>query len=47
MQGVQLGYGFRDPAIIHWASPIFVGYVVLIGSLCTTERRYDCLGEVL
>ena len=39
MQGGQLSLGFRDPAVTHSASPIFVGYVVLIGSLCTTEGR--------
>jgi hypothetical protein len=39
MQGGQLSLGFRDPAVTHSASPIFVGYVVLIGTLCTTEGR--------
>jgi Na+-translocating ferredoxin:NAD+ oxidoreductase RnfD subunit len=39
MQGVRLSLGFRGLAVIHSASPIFVGYVVLIGSLCTTEGR--------
>jgi hypothetical protein len=47
MHGVRLSLGFRGLAVIHSASPLFVGYVVLIGSLCTTEGREDCLGEVL
>ena len=34
-----MSFGFREAAIIRSVSPLFGGYVVLIGSLCTTESH--------
>ena len=39
LQDRQLSFGFREAAIIRSVSPFFGGYVVLIGSLCTTESH--------
>ncbi|WP_460368780.1 hypothetical protein ACOYXF_23110 [Pseudomonas sp. Tul1A2] len=34
-----MSFGFREAAIIRSVSPLFGGYVVLIGSLCTTDSH--------
>jgi hypothetical protein len=39
LQDRQWSFGFREGEIIRSASPLFGGYVVLIGSLCTTESH--------